>query len=175
VIQGALVRLVAQAKAINLTSPIRLGVTPSACSKSLRPFSRTRSSSRRRAGMSRFGSPRRRQGGIGLGLVIVKALVEWHGGTVYADSRGVGQGATFTVRIPIDGSSTVNEGRDLAALGPSARPEGYASVACVSCPPTGLGTLADITRDDSASSHSRRPYTPLGSRLRLKSGPEGGP
>jgi hypothetical protein len=42
-----------------------------------------------------------RQGGIGLGLTIVKALVERHGGSVHADSPGAGKGATFTVRLPL--------------------------------------------------------------------------
>jgi signal transduction histidine kinase/CheY-like chemotaxis protein len=42
-----------------------------------------------------------RQGGVGLGLAIVKTLVEGHGGSVHADSPGVGQGATFTVRLPL--------------------------------------------------------------------------
>ncbi|HKF65014.1 MAG TPA: ATP-binding protein [Vicinamibacterales bacterium] len=43
----------------------------------------------------------RRQGGLGLGLSIVKHLVEAHGGSVRAESAGEGQGATFLVRLPI--------------------------------------------------------------------------
>lgn len=43
----------------------------------------------------------RKYGGLGLGLSIVRHLVELHGGTVRADSPGEGQGATFTVILPI--------------------------------------------------------------------------
>jgi CheY-like chemotaxis protein len=43
----------------------------------------------------------RAAGGLGLGLAIVRHLVELHGGTVSAASRGRGQGATFTVTLPM--------------------------------------------------------------------------
>jgi signal transduction histidine kinase/ActR/RegA family two-component response regulator len=46
-------------------------------------------------------STTRRHGGLGLGLSIVKSLVEMHKGTVSARSDGEGQGATFTVRLPL--------------------------------------------------------------------------
>jgi PAS domain S-box-containing protein len=44
-------------------------------------------------------------GGLGLGLAIARHIVELHGGTVAAHSPGLGKGATFTVKLPLQGSS----------------------------------------------------------------------
>ncbi|HEV2706701.1 MAG TPA: PAS domain S-box protein [Pyrinomonadaceae bacterium] len=45
----------------------------------------------------------RRHGGLGLGLAIVRHLVEMHGGSVWAESEGQGCGSTFTIRLPLRG------------------------------------------------------------------------
>jgi PAS domain S-box-containing protein len=52
----------------------------------------------------------RQHGGLGLGLAIVRHLAELHGGTVEAESAGLGRGATFRLRLPLK-SSPQAEGR----------------------------------------------------------------
>ncbi|MDX3906463.1 MAG: ATP-binding protein [Pigmentiphaga sp.] len=47
------------------------------------------------------GSTSRRHGGLGLGLSIVKQLVEMHGGEVRAESEGLNRGACFTISLPV--------------------------------------------------------------------------
>jgi signal transduction histidine kinase len=45
-------------------------------------------------------SQRRAQGGLGIGLTLVRNLVQLHGGTVQARSEGLGKGSEFIVRLP---------------------------------------------------------------------------
>ena len=71
------------------------------------------------------GSTTRRHGGLGLGLSIVRHLVELHGGTVSAFSAGEGRGATFVVALPLTAVHRAEAGGErLSPRGPGAPPEG---------------------------------------------------
>lgn len=70
------------------------------------------------------GTKTRKFGGLGLGLAIVRHLIELHGGTVKAESPGEGQGATFTLTLPLiqthlqsnQGDSQLDECPDLKGV-----------------------------------------------------------
>ncbi len=59
------------------------------------------------------GTSTRKYGGLGLGLAIVQHLVELHGGTITASSPGIGQGATFTVKLPVRSPEGLHSDRPL--------------------------------------------------------------
>jgi signal transduction histidine kinase/CheY-like chemotaxis protein len=79
------------------------------------------------------GSTTRAHGGLGLGLAVVRHLVEQHGGTVSAQSAGERQGATFMVSLPI---AAVNEQPEKA--------EGVASQVSDGAQPDGSGVLRGV-------------------------------
>jgi PAS domain S-box-containing protein len=65
------------------------------------------------------GTTTRKFGGLGLGLAIVRHLIELHGGTIWAESLGEGQGAIFRVRIPlIKKDLTPKQQINISALNP---------------------------------------------------------
>jgi PAS domain S-box-containing protein len=73
------------------------------------------------------GSTTRMHGGLGLGLAIVRHLVELHGGTISAESAGEGHGATFTVALPIlsvwpDTAAVAEQASTADGNGSAARP-----------------------------------------------------
>jgi len=76
------------------------------------------------------GSTTRARGGLGLGLSIVKHLVEAHRGAIHVRSEGAGRGTTFTVRLPVTG---IPEGVEpLASATPGANAAADRSLAGIS-------------------------------------------
>jgi CheY-like chemotaxis protein len=69
------------------------------------------------------GTSGRSDGGLGIGLALVKGLVDLHGGSIRADSDGPGRGSTFTVRLPLADAGAVRaaERSDAARRPGSAR------------------------------------------------------
>jgi PAS domain S-box-containing protein len=89
--RGGRIRLAAEARGGELVVKVRdtgLGIPADALPRIFDMFSQV------------DRSIEKSSGGLGIGLALVKGLVEMHGGTVTADSPGPGQGSTFTVRLP---------------------------------------------------------------------------
>jgi signal transduction histidine kinase len=85
----------------------------------------------------------RSQGGLGLGLTLVKRLVAKHGGTVEAHSEGPGQGSEFVVRLPV-----MSEPPPVATVAPNGRPTaaGCLRVLLVDDNVDGADSLAALVR-----------------------------
>ena len=86
------------------------------------------------------GAINRQAGGLGLGLAIVRSLVELHGGSVTAASDGLGKGATFTVRLPM--APLRRDSSPSALIGP-----GMSTAPTFECPPA-LRNLRALVVDD---------------------------
>ena len=90
------------------------------------------------------GSTTRTYGGLGLGLAIVRHLVELHGGVVRAESAGEGQGATFRVRLPL----MLTHDQRSSRADPQALQEIAKGVGSVGCPPSLDGLRVLIVDDE---------------------------
>ena len=86
------------------------------------------------------GSITRRHGGMGLGLAIARHILDLHGGSVVAESPGVGHGATFTVDLP-----------RLSEKGPKDVPAGHIDAAAANATSSPLQGLHALAVDDDPS------------------------
>jgi signal transduction histidine kinase len=86
----------------------------------------------------------RAQGGLGLGLTLVRRLVEMHGGSIGARSAGPGQGAAFTVRMPL--SQAPAEARAPTAADAEAGEDKHLNILVVEDNDDGRETLAMMLR-----------------------------
>jgi len=85
----------------------------------------------------------RSEGGLGVGLNVVRNLVSMHAGKVAAESRGAGQGSCFTVRLPRSGSHSIGRGPSQVAV-----TGGRKRVLVVEDNPDTCATLAACLREE---------------------------
>jgi signal transduction histidine kinase len=88
-------------------------------------------------------TPDRAEGGLGIGLTLVRNLTELHGGQVSAHSVGLGHGSTFTVSLPIARTPPVTSGPAPAA---APKASGHVKVLIVDDNEDGADSLAEVMR-----------------------------
>jgi len=86
----------------------------------------------------------RAKGGLGVGLAVVKGLIEMHGGEVQAHSEGVGKGAEFTLRLPMDTAAAGEELEPAAAEAAAPARNGHRRILVVEDNPDAAATLRDF-------------------------------
>jgi len=94
------------------------------------------------------GKTTRLHSGLGLGLAIVRQLVELHGGTVNAHSDGPGRGATFKLRLPVLSINSV-PGSKTAARDSTLTKARVTNGLSIECPPRLDGVCVLVVDDDS--------------------------
>ena len=94
----------------------------------------------------------RGQGGLGIGLAMVKSLVQMHGGTVEAKSAGTGQGSEFVVRLPL--AEPPDATHDGAAAGAGAAPLAGQRILVVDDNQDAADTLAMLLDADGAQARA---------------------
>jgi two-component system CheB/CheR fusion protein len=96
----------------------------------------------------------RAQGGLGIGLALVRGLVTMHGGTITAASGGPGQGCTFTVRLPVAASPAGAD--EVPAPQPDARPRDARILVIDDCRDAAetLARFLQMTGHDARAVHS---------------------
>ncbi|MDT7603978.1 MAG: hypothetical protein QOF61_1975, partial [Acidobacteriota bacterium] len=98
-------------------------------------------------------TPTRAHGGLGLGLAIVRHLVELHGGSVKAESGGAGRGATFRVTLPLLAASreSVSPPAESVTSAPQTGSNGDGFFDAFACPPELDGLRVLVVEDDADS------------------------
>lgn len=86
----------------------------------------------------------RSRGGLGIGLSLVRHLVELHGGTVWADSDGPGKGSTFVVTLPLPAATAPAGASQIDATGQSTGAEGRLRILVVDDHHDGADTIATL-------------------------------
>jgi len=113
-------------------------------------------------------SAERTQTGLGVGLALARQLVQLHGGTIKADSAGLGRGSTFTVELPVMAALTAQRPDAVFDQEPQARPshrillvdDNVDFAASLALLLQGLGHEVRVTHDATAALAAAKEFRP---------------